>query len=672
MNILIPDSWLREHLKTKASPKQIAKYLSLCGQSVEKTIKAGDDWVYDIEITTNRPDCLAIYGIARELAAILPRFGIATKLEPLSNIKYPVSSIKKTLPLKVKITKSSLCPRFTASVFDNIKVKPSPKIVQERLEKCGVRAINNVIDISNYLMLELNQPMHTFDYDKIKGAKMILRESRTEEAIVTLDGVRRNLPPGTMVIEDGEGRVIDFCGVMGGKNSAVDENTERVLLFVQTYDPVKIRQECQRLGFHSEASLRFEKGVEAEGVMPAIEKAVLMFASNCEAQVAGKVIDIYPNPPKAKKVTLSQEKLNQLMGIEIKLSEAKKILESLGFTSSLEPSTSNLVSIVPHWRHDDITIPEDLVEEVARIYGYHNLPNKLTVGSFQRPFSYFFHWEEKIKDHLKNWGFTEIYSYSLQSGILIKKTNLDPEKCLKIKNPLNQDLEYMRASLIPSILEVIARNQANFSQMKIFEIANSYIPQPNKLPEERLILVGALTGEKFYEAKGTIEALLEELGIMDHELKIMDHPSKIWQIEKTVLLSAKNNLIGVIGEIHPQVLENFGLKEKVAIFNLDLKALIQNATAIKTYTPQSKYPPIIEDLAFVVPEKTYVGPMMQTIREQSPLIQSVTLFDSFDQTRTFRIIYQHSEKNLTDEEVQKIRVKIIAKVKAKFNAYLKS
>ena len=330
MNIIIPDSWLKEHLKTKVTPKKIGEYLSLCSQSVEKITKVDHDWLYDIEITTNRPDCFSVYGIARELAVILPRFGIPAKLSQLSIINYPLS-ISKGLPLEVKITKPSLCPRFTALIFDNVVIKPSPKIVQERLEKSGIRAINNVVDISNYLMLALGQPMHTFDYDKIKGHKMILRESAGGEKITTLDGQIRPLPDGTIIIEDGEGRIIDLCGIMGGENSQVDKKTKKVLLFVQTYDPLKIRQTCQKLAFRTEAASRFEKGVDPEGVMTAMNKAIQMFEENCGAKIASNLIDIYPDPPKQKTIKLDLKLVDKVMGISIPQKEIVSILESLGF-----------------------------------------------------------------------------------------------------------------------------------------------------------------------------------------------------------------------------------------------------------------------------------------------------------------------------------------------------
>ncbi len=381
MNILVPDSWLKEHLKTKATHKEISQYLSASSQSVERTTQIGTDYVYEIEVTTNRPDCLAVYGIARELAVILPRFGIAAKLQSLSPDTYRASKITNSLPLEVKITNPSLCPRFTALIFDNIKIGPSPKIVQERLEKSGIRALNNIVDISNYLMLELGQPMHTFDYDKILGAKMILRETGKGEQLQTLDGQVRKLPAGTIIIEDGKGRIIDLCGIMGGENSAVGKNTKRVLLFIQTYDPAKIRRTCQQMAFRTEAASRFEKNVDPEGVILAIKKATGMFGKNCNARVASKLIDFYPNPDKQKTVKLDLTLVEKIIGVPIPQKEIIKILESLGFL----PITSDLPHVtfsVPHWRSTDVSIPEDLIEEVARLYGYANIKEKVIDALF--------------------------------------------------------------------------------------------------------------------------------------------------------------------------------------------------------------------------------------------------------------------------------------------------
>lgn len=666
MNIFILDSWLKEHLQTKATPKQIGEYLSLCSQSVEKITKVNDDWLYEIEITTNRPDCLSVYGLARELAVILPRFGLPAKLKPLASNQLIDGSIKNGLPLEVKIKDPSLCPRFTALIFDKVVIKPSPKIVQGRLEKSGIRALNNVIDISNYLMLELGQPMHTFDYDKIKGHKMILRESAGGEKITTLDDQIRPLPDGTIVIEDGEGRIIDLCGLMGGKNSEVDEKTKRVLLFVQTYDPVRIRQACQKLSFRTDAASRFEKGVDPEGVLIAMGKAIEMFEKNAEAKIASQLVDIYPHPPKEKKISLDIGLVNKIMGIEIKQKEIINILESLGFMIKTEGDSSITVT-VPHWRNDDISIPEDLIEEIARIYGYYRLPTNLPSLTMIPQDKIDFHkWEARSKSALKFWGFTETINYSMLSESILKEFEIRPEDCLKIANPLSEEWVFLRPSLMPSLLQVASLNKKE--KIKIFELANVYLFQSeNQLPEENLMLTGLVIGENFAKIKGIVESLLEELGLKEIEIKPYQLQKtfygKIFHPSRRAEIIFKDNSLGIFGQLK---------KEKVFVFDLDFTQIVKESNEIKKYQPIPKYPPIIEDLSFVIPEKTHLGEVMKAISAVSPTIRNVALIDSFKNSRTFRIIYQNINKTLTDNEVEKIREKIIKGLKDKLRVQLKS
>ncbi|MBU3956889.1 phenylalanine--tRNA ligase subunit beta [Patescibacteria group bacterium] len=674
MNILIPDSWLKEHLKTKATPKQVANYLTLCSQTVEKIKKVNGDSVYETEITTNRPDCLSVYGIARELNAILPQFGIKAKLKEIAESKKEIPQVKKGLPLKVKINKPSLCPRFTALIFKNITIKPSPKIIQERLEKSGVRPLNNVIDISNYLMLESGQPMHTFDYDKIKKATMILREAKKGEKIVTLDKETRTLPTGAIVIEDGTGRIIDLCGIMGGANSEVDEKTKRVLLFVQTYDPMKIRRTCQALAFRTEAAARFEKGVNPEGVIPAMKKARIMFEKNCGAKVASELIDIYPNPQKAKTVKLDINQAEKLIGVKITKQKITNILESLGF--SLVTDHQSLITFsVPHWRYDDVSIPEDLIEEIARIYGYHRLPSNLPRGKIPAVTKdSTFEWIYQIKNAFKNWGLTEVMSYSMVSQTQLEKTEIEPKECIKISNPLTEDLVYMRPSLIPSLLMVVSEN--NQDEITIFELANVYLYQKiDKLPDEAPMLTGLLTGEKFYQAKGVVESILATMGINNYQFEPYQLKrtfyGKVFHPARTAEVMVKKDSLGVVGEISPHVLARFGVKGRAVVFDLDFRELVKHASKAKKYTPIPKYPAIVEDLAFVVPPKTLIGEMLEEIKKVSKLTVSVELIDSYKNTRTFRITYQSPKKTLTDKEVEKIRKKIVQKVKTKFGAKLK-
>lgn len=650
MDIKIIDSWLREFIKTPATPEEIARNLSLTSQSVERINKEGEDFVYDIEVTSNRPDVFSTYGIARELSAVLPRFGIEAELLAIPEIDQKIPEVKDGLPLEVKITQSSLVPRFTALVFDNVTIRPSPEFVQKRLEISGIRALNNVIDISNYLMLELGQPMHTFDYDKILGAKMVVRQSKEGEQIVTLDGQLRKLPPGTIIIEDGEKRIIDLCGIMGGKISEVDENTKRVLLFIQTYDPISIRRSCQGLSFRTEAASRFEKGIDPEGVMIAMKRAVGLFRDWTGGKTASRLFDIYPNPPQKREITLKKERLDRLMGVDIKLTEAKEILESLGFTTTLDKKTETLKAAVPHWRLGDVEIPEDLIEEIARLYGYFNLPNNLPPISFPQSPDPILELENTLKNALKFWGYTETPTYSMTSARTLLKAGEDPQSMLKLANPLSEDLLYLRTSLLPSLLEVIVKN-INFSEIKIFEISNVYLPQGvNKLPDERPKLTGLITPGDFKDSKGVAEAIFEELGI-----EPVYSPSELTAAD---IFVGKEKL-GSVGEVGDDILEKFGINRKVAFFDLDLLNLLPFTGGLKKYVPISKYPPIVEDLSFVVPEKVTVAQIIETMQTQSALIKKVELVDMYENTRTFRITYLSYEGNLTDNDIKPIREKII-------------
>jgi len=675
MNILVPDSWLRDFIKTKANVKQIAEYLSLCSQSVERNIPSKNDSIYEIEITSNRPDCLSIYGIAKELNAVLPRFNIKTELVEPKEDKSNLSKIRKPLPLNVEISKNSLCPRFTALIFDNVKIEPSPKIIQERLEKVGIRALNNVIDISNYLMVELGQPMHTFDYDKIKKNKMILRESKEGESVVTIDDKKRKLPKGTMVIEDGEKRLIDLCGIMGGANSEVDENTKRVLLFIQTYDPIKIRQTCQKLLFRTEAASRFEKGVDPEGVIPSMRRAVKMFKNNCNASVTSNLIDIYPNHQKPKKISLMENKLKEVIGVEINFKEAEKILNNLGFETKIKQN--EIEALVPHWRWEDINIPEDLIEEIARIYGYHNIPDNLFIGNIpQDGENQNLTWQNKIKNTLKFLSFNETYNYSMINHQVLKKVKIEEGDCIQIDNPLTEE-NLMRPSLIPSLLTVISKNQKYQEKIRIFELANIYLPlKEDKLPEENLTLTLVSTKDDFYSLKGILETILKELNIKKYKF----NP---YELEKTTYgkIFKHNNLaeiiinkepVGIIGELDHNIRANFNIKEKVIIVDIELDQILKSASSIKNYKSIPKYPAIIEDLTLVVDKNIPVGDILELIKSSSLIIKTVELTDSFKSNFTFRISYQDEKKTLTDKEVKTVREKIIKNLKDKLKIKIKS
>lgn len=694
MNILVPITWLKDFLKTEASAEKIAEVLSLCSQSVEKIHKVDNDQVLEIEITVNRYDCLSIIGIAKEAGAILPQFGIKAKfVEPKIPLIPKLNQKKEENHLKVEIQDPTICPRFSAILIDNVTVKPSPLWLSERLEKVKIRSINNVVDISNYLMIETGQPIHTFDFDKILGQKMIMRLSKKGESVTTLDGIKRVLKGDDIVIEDGKGRLIDLCGIMGGQNSEIDQKTKKVLFFVQAYDPVRVRKTSMSLGLRTEAAARFERGIDLEGIIPVVSQGVKMMEELTGGKVGGKLIDIYPSKQKTSKIKVEFNFIKDRLGENINHKQIFKILSALGFKinssnkqSLLLRNKNDFMVDVPTWRAKDINIPEDILEEVARVYGYFRLPSNIpqldpgfglkeevkpekgVVGSV-------FKWEWEIKNFLKSVGFTETYNFSFISKDLIKNCLINEKDHLKLTNPLTSDLEYLRVSLIPSLLNVFSKNETNFPQMSIFEMANIYLPKEKDLPEEKMNLTGLTNSKDFYQVKGIVIEILKELGIFSVEIKPIseDSAEPFWQDKATAKVFSDRKMLGTIGQISKEVSSSFLLNNQNLIcFDLDMGVISQLASDRKSYIPIPKFPPIIEDLCFTFPDKTPIGEVIQSIKKVSPLIRNLELIDSFKQSRTFRITYQDPERSLNDKEVGKIREKIIQLINKKIGATLKT
>lgn len=646
MDLLIPDNWLREFLKTKATAKEVAKCLSLSGPSVEKIIKSENGDVYSIEVTTNRMDSASVYGIAREASAILPRFNKKAKLISLeTNSSHKFVNKVKYLNAKVD---SKLCPRFTTVLIRNVKLSPSPSFIQKRLTDSGIRPINNVIDISNYIMLEIGQPVHTFDYDKIKDHVIILRESKKGEKVTTLDDKTYTLSGEDIVIEDGSGKLIDLCGIMGGALSAVDETTSNVLLFVQNYNPANIRKTSMTLAKRSEAAMLFEKKVDPELVGLGISRASDMFIKLTNGTPEKEILDLHPNPYRQKSIKVSLEEIGGKLGIQISKKDILNILYPLGFVPSWK---KNILKVkIPSFRDDDINISEDIIEEIARIYGYHNLPSAIMEGVIpDKPTDSPFPFEDKIKDILKGYGGVEIYTLSL--------TN---QGNLKLKNPLNFDAEYLRTTLMKSIEQAAKDNSRERNPFHIFEIANVYIPKADNLPDEKMTLAGIFANTNFREAKGVIESLLNELNI---KIEFIQEDLNQFIPNQRIVVKVDRKVIGQLGN-----LEN----EDFIYYEFDLETINSLSKIIRKYAPIPQNPPQIEDITLTIPEKTYIGDVISLISQSSPLISKVELTDTFENAYTFNVEYQHSAKNLTDKEVEKIRSEILTKIKSKFGGALKS
>ncbi|MGB9883383.1 MAG: phenylalanine--tRNA ligase subunit beta [Microgenomates group bacterium] len=632
MNIKITYNWLLDYLETDADPYEIQKYLSLSGPSIERVEKFEDDYIFDIEIISNRIDTASVVGIAQEAVAILPVFGKKARLkfDPLKH--YPFEKIKNKeinkYQLTPKILQNNLCSRFSAIVLENVVLGPSPKFIQKRLQAAGIKVINNVVDISNYLMLTFGQPVHTFDYDLIRGNLMIMREAKKGEKITTLDGATVTLPGGDIVIEDKEGRLIDLCGIMGGLNTAINEKTKNVLLFVQTYNKTKIRKTIMTTGVRTVAATYFEKGLDEERVEPTLVYGVELLEKYAQGKVASKLIDLYPQPYKGKKLLTQYSFFEKLIGVKIEKQLINQILVNLGF--KVKDKDSILEVEVPSYRKNDIAIPEDLVEEVARVWGYHKIPGNLPPPAYvEQPedFKTLFKLTTKIKHFLKHLGLNEVINYSMISEKLLSKWGFDPKNHLRLKNTISQEIEYMRQSLLPSLWKNLQDNKGKKEIMKFFELAKVYLTDSDtlkakKLPDE-VYRLGIAVNTDYFDLKGIIEALFKELNI-DQQL---------------------------IEEINIVEKDNYYFTE------IDLKILIDNSHLLPKYQPINPYATIKLDKTFEINEEINYQ-KIKKLAFQSKYLKKIEVVSLYQNKLTLRFYYSSDKKNLTEEEAKKELEKI--------------
>jgi phenylalanyl-tRNA synthetase beta chain len=635
MHILIPDSWLREFLDTKATPKDVASYLSLCGPTVDRLHKSGKDFVYEIEVTTNRVDAMSVHGIAREAAAILPRFGYNAKLKKLNtkNIKH-----KENLDIKV-VNKQKLSKRILAIKLENVKLGPSPKWLQERLIKVGQRPLINAIDITNYVMWEIGHPIHAFDYDKITTKKIVVREAKRGERLTTLDNKVHTLGGKEVVFDNGEGVIIDLPGIMGTANTVVTKNTKNILLWIEDIDATKIRLASMRLAIRSQAAVLNEKHVDSNLGLPTILKGVELFTKYTGAKIGSKLLDIYPNPQKTKSIKTNLDFINTRLGINLTKNEIASILHTLEFETKWKGPT--LYATIPTFRTHDMNIKEDIVEEVARIYGYNNLPGKIMDGSIpEKPTNTPFVFENHLKKAISSLGGYEAYTLSLVPKDQVSKN------ALVLKNPLGPDTKYLRTSLKPSLIEAAKTNSYTKNEFHIFEVSNTYHTKTNNLPEERMTLAGILTNTTYRKAKGVVETLLKKLNVT---CQLFNKDSQGFLPSQRLEFVMNKKLIGEFG-----VLE----EDNLLYYEFDVATLYKAYNPITTFKKLPKYPPQIEDITLVLPERTKVGNVIQSIKSSSKLISYVELTDIFKDSFTFRIHYQHPKKTLNDKEVESVRSSI--------------
>lgn len=653
MNILIPDSWLREHLQSKASKQDIQKYLSLSGPSVERIY---EDEVYDIEVTTNRVDSMSVRGIAREAATILKRAGIATSLKKLklqSIVKHP----NKNLPLPEIIYETDKVRRVLAVVITDVKHLPSPEKMQARLKAIGVNLHEALIDISNYVTHELGHPCHVFDYDKImqRGGKIIIKEANKGKKFVTLDEVEHETLGGEIVFESSSGEIIDLPAIKGTLNTGVDKNTKSILFWIESLDAKKVRQASMSHAIRTVAAQLNEKNVDPHLGKEVMEYGVELFTQLCQAKVASELYDYFPDRQTTKVVRVKFKTISNYLGIVLKEQEIRQILEDLDCKVEIK---DNSVLVTPPSFRPDIQIEADVVEELARIYGYHNLPSKLMDGelSVNPDPNTNYHFENLIKHFLADIGWQEIYSYSLVSEQQALDSGYQIAEHLKLANPLKEENTYLRRSLIPSLLEVMANNKTQ-KELSIFELACVYHPKDHNLPEQPLKL-SLVSNREYRLVKGDLLSLLDRLYVFsaNQELLLEEKISREIQMP---IAKQEAELIIKDGKSKTKLGSLLILEQKLTALELDLKKLLAVARRYPQYQKLVKTAAIVEELTFTLPKGVAVGELIRAFKQVDKRIKKVELLDIYEQNYSFSFIFQDPLVNISNEEVEPIRQKLV-------------
>lgn len=645
MDIKILDSHLRKFLKTDAKPVDLARMMSLTSVSIERIHEIENDFVYDIEITTNRIDLASAVGIAREASAILPTFGVKAEFIPPR-----LSRPKEGNTTQLTIENNDAQIYRTLGVVMEVSIHESREEIKKTLEAEDVRSLNNVIDITNYVMKTIGHPTHVMDYDRIGTGKIVIKGAKNGDQITTLDGKTYALDAGDLVATDGTDRIIDLIAIMGLENSVVTESTKRIVFFLDNANPHQIRKTSMRQGIRTDAAQINEKSLDPNLAYDALLYGIELFEKECGGKVVSPIIDIYSHKRDLPEVSVSYEKITAVVGIDVDIKQSAEVLERLGFRVELRKEHMNVR--VPSFRAHDVTIPEDIIEEIARTYGYHNIPSQLppltSIQTVNQDTNVFF-WEKKIKDMMKYWGYTETYTYSLVDKHLLANEN----EALRLSNPLQEDAAYLRTALTPSLLEALENNKKHGS-MKLFEIANIYKKRDGDLPDEQIHFAGIIKhpAVSFFEVKGLLEQLAHESRVSKLHFKQSD-------TEISVLIDKTG--IGSISIHSPQIIS----------WEINLALFLEYATSKKVYKPLTKFPGIHEDLSVIIDANTSTKDILELITSHDPLIQAVSLTDRYNDSRTFHITYQSNEKNLTNADIMSVRESLISKLKKQHNATIK-
>ena len=631
--------------------------------------------ILDFEITSNRPDCLSIVGMARETAATLrtsykmPNFNYEAKCS---------SNINDELKVEVK---DELCRRYMAKGVKNVKVKPSPGWMQERLLEAGVRPINNIVDITNFVMLELGQPMHAFDARQIESKTIVVERALDGEKFTTLDEIERELDSSILMIKDAS-KSVAIAGIMGGLNSEIQDDTTEVIFESANFEGTNIRVSSKKLNLRSESSSRFDKDIDPNLAKLAIDRACALICELGCGEVMEGTIDVYNSVKEESSITVDSKWINKFLGTDISNEEMKEALDSLDLKTKLNGNDLNIT--IPTFRID-IAIKEDIAEEVARIYGYDKIPTTIFKVATER--------EPKYKNDILTdvvietmigSGVNQSISYSFVSPKVFDKVNIPADSKLrnvvKIKNPLGEDYSVMRTTTLPSIMESLGRNYSrNNDYVRLFEIGRTYIPNEDqtKLPTEKNVLTIGIYGDCDYlDLKGIVENVIDGLGITKAKyVRESENPS--YHPGKTASLMVRNKKVGVFGEIHPDVTESYGIDVDCYVAELDLDVLFEASSTTKTYKPLPKFPAVTRDIALLCDDSILVAEIEETIRKAGGnLVEKVQLFDIYKGAQipegkksiAYAIAYRDEKKTLEDKDIAKVHDKILKALEHKLGA----
>ena len=658
-------NWLKNYVAIKIKPEVLAHKLTMAGLEVEKIETVGDDAVFELEITPNRPDCLNFLGFAREVSAIL---NTPLKTPKIKKVKYP-----PTKP-SIKIDDKKGCLRYIGTLIEDVCVEESPIALKEKLASVGLRPVNNIVDLTNFCLMETGQPMHAFDYDKLEGGKIIVRRAREGESIIAIDGDKRTLDPSVLVIAD-EFRPVAIAGIMGGLATEVTEKTKNILLESAYFDPILIRRGARKVGLSSDSSYRFERGVDMKGVETGSRRAVSLILEYSGGKIS-KHTDAYPKKQKEtiKTITVSLPRVNDFLGARIPAARCKMILTRLGFQVRA-PKKDTLQVIPPSFR-GDVSLEVDVAEEIARIVGYDNLPVRLpSIKYSDIRESHKRKLRTTMAEALRSQGLDEVISYAMTNSAALQKTKITSEGSVSVQNPLTLDQELMRPALLPSLLGIVAGNiNKGQKDLGLFETGKTYPPSGEK--EATAIL---LTGTRrkdwrefkketvdFFDMKGVVEHLLRQMNIKEARFVPEENPS--FEQGQCATLLVNNKPMGILGRLSAEVVTNWDIKDREIYFaQLDSEALYAQARPKGQYKALSNYPSVQRDISLAVKDKVTFEQLKKVASTLGyGLLRSVEFIEEYRGEKipkglrgvTISLTYQSSTRTLREEEVDAVHDKI--------------